>query len=86
MNLEVKIWKLVFFYSIVRMSLIVIRNIELIFLFFLDITWPDGDERLSESSQNVIEALLAIDPDKRPQAPGMYKKQRQRTNLGTWWC
>lgn len=35
------------------------------FCIFVDIPWPEGEEKLSDNAQNAIDILLTIDSTKR---------------------
>jgi len=39
---------------------------------FADIEWPEDDEALSDNARTTIEALLNMDPSKRPKAAGLH--------------
>lgn len=47
---------------------------------YKELEWPEGDEALSNSAQEAIEALLTLDPKLRPSGPEV-KKMPQFANI-----
>lgn len=54
-------WGCLFFFS---QSLLYGLSYSLISIF-VDIPWPEGEEKLSDNAQNAIDILLTIDSTKR---------------------
>ena len=54
-----------------KLSCVVVWCDCMLFLRVSDIPWPEEEEALSSSAQSAIEALLNVEPKRRPAAKGM---------------